>query len=161
MIIDWKTDSLHYAKKIRQAGSLHYRCPSCKKKRTLVRHGFYKRNVVQWLGRTVEQELCLLRVRCKSCSHTHAVLPKDVIPYRIYCVSFYWKLIRILSRFRNQVSLCSLILNTYFNLIYRVCARIHFMNSRYRKISYQWLLWFYPEGVLSRKKLRQYIRYTT
>ena len=44
----------------------------------LVRHGYYTRKL-----KTREQTLllCILRVRCKECGRTHAILPETVVPY--------------------------------------------------------------------------------
>lgn len=160
MIIDWDTDSLHYEKQVKKERKLNYKCPICKQKSTLVRHGFYRRNIVLWLGRAVEQELVLLRLRCKACKCTHAVLPRDVIPYRIYCLSFYWKLIRILYQLHHQVSLCTVILHTYHNQVYQVIDEVHKL-TRKPKSCVRRFMRFYSLYMIPKKKLRQFTRYTT
>jgi hypothetical protein len=43
-----------------------------------VRHGFYKRSIKTPDGKV---KLSILRVKCKSCSKTHAILHPSIIPY--------------------------------------------------------------------------------
>ena len=105
MIIDWKTDSLHYERKVKEIKNIKYKCPICKRKGTLVRHGFYRRNLILWIGTVEERQLLILRFRCTFCKSTHALLPKDVIPYRVYTASFYWKMLRLLHNCSDGVKL--------------------------------------------------------
>jgi hypothetical protein len=51
---------------------------SCGHAGCLVRHGYYRRRLKTRQGTIV---LCILRVRCKECGRTHAVLPELVVPY--------------------------------------------------------------------------------
>ena len=44
----------------------------------LVRHGYYRRRLKTRQGTIV---LCILRVKCKECGRTHAILPELVVPY--------------------------------------------------------------------------------
>ena len=58
--------------------------PSCKANGQMRIFGFYNRYVVSFCSIsfdvvTVKGEI--LRLRCKSCNSTHAVLPEDIIPY--------------------------------------------------------------------------------
>lgn len=53
------------------------RC-SCGQAGCLVRHGYYKRRLKTQLG-TITYKI--LRVRCKHCGHTHAILPETIVPY--------------------------------------------------------------------------------
>lgn len=52
-------------------------CPNCDTA-DMERHGYYKR-YVNISG--TKYYIRILRVRCKSCGHTHAVLPDFIIPY--------------------------------------------------------------------------------
>ena len=116
MIIDWKTDSLHYERKVKEIKNMNYKCPICKRKGTLVRHGFYLRNIILWIGNVEERQLLILRFRCTFCKSTHALLPKDVIPYHIYTASYYWKMLRLLHNCSDGVKLCVFLLKTYYTI---------------------------------------------
>jgi ribosomal protein S27AE len=72
-------------------------CPSCGAKNTMAYHAFYWRHLISpsmaqstesgILFTTLdEQRMRIIRVKCSSCGHTHAVLPCDVVPYRLYSV---------------------------------------------------------------------------
>lgn len=51
---------------------------SCGHAGCLVRHGYYRRRLKTRQGTIV---LCILRVKCKECRRTHAILPELVVPY--------------------------------------------------------------------------------
>ena len=51
---------------------------SCGHAGCLVRHGYYRRRLKTRQGTIV---LCILRVKCKECGRTHAILPELVVPY--------------------------------------------------------------------------------
>lgn len=44
----------------------------------LIRHGFYNRSVLLETGKL---KLSILRLKCKHCKKTHAVLPSWIVPY--------------------------------------------------------------------------------
>jgi len=52
-------------------------CPYCKQA-SMVRHGYYTR-YINISGKHID--LNILRIRCKTCGKTHAVLPSFVVPY--------------------------------------------------------------------------------
>ncbi len=51
---------------------------TCEQKGYLVKHGYYYRSIKTPEGLL---QLSILRVRCKSCKRTHAILPSWIIPY--------------------------------------------------------------------------------
>lgn len=55
-----------------------YSCPSCNCPGCLVKHGYYKRTVTI---KGIKHRINILRVKCKSCGKTHAILPDFIIPY--------------------------------------------------------------------------------
>lgn len=56
-----------------------YRLPcSCGHVGCLVRHGYYRRRLKTRQGTIV---LNVLRVKCKECGRTHAILPELIVPY--------------------------------------------------------------------------------
>lgn len=60
-------------------------CPWCGSKGNCVSHGSYMRSMADLTyGKTVYGEICVLRLRCTSCGHTHAILPDVIIPYSVY-----------------------------------------------------------------------------
>jgi hypothetical protein len=55
-----------------------FSCPSCQCPGYLVKHGYYQRTIII---NGVKKSICILRIKCKSCGKTHAVLPDFIIPY--------------------------------------------------------------------------------
>ena len=53
-------------------------CPACGNSGCMVVHGYYSRGVKTTNGFL---SLCVMRVKCKVCKRTHALLPDSVIPY--------------------------------------------------------------------------------
>jgi hypothetical protein len=51
---------------------------TCKQKGSLIKHGYYNRFIKSPEGLI---KLSILRVYCKSCKKTHAILPSWIIPY--------------------------------------------------------------------------------
>lgn len=51
---------------------------TCKQKGGLIKHGYYIRSIKSPEGL---MKLSILRVYCKSCKKTHAILPSWIIPY--------------------------------------------------------------------------------
>jgi hypothetical protein len=69
-------------------------CPSCGACGELHVHGYYSRNVVQFCGsESVDTVLRVMRLKCKSCGHTHALLPDVIVPYLQYGLAFLLKVI--------------------------------------------------------------------
>ena len=63
-------------------------CPWCGSKGNCVSHGSYMRSMADFTyGKTVYGEICVLRLCCTSCGHTHAILP-DVIILRVLAEYF-------------------------------------------------------------------------
>jgi Domain of unknown function (DUF6431) len=88
MIIDFSVSYKDYSKKIlNYYGIWEYECPVCKAKRQWNRHASYSRYLL-FLEENMflEEELAVLRLLCKSCGHTHAVLPQECIPFQLYSI---------------------------------------------------------------------------
>lgn len=63
-------------------------CPCCGAKDKFVKYGTYRRNFSCIIGDTIENYfICVQRVICKSCNHTHALLPNFIVPYKIMALS--------------------------------------------------------------------------
>lgn len=66
-------------------GNTNYyiKCPKCKSTH-LISHGYYKRNLIyEYNHMHIKTIVTIKRVKCKSCGLTHALLPIDIIPYKI------------------------------------------------------------------------------
>lgn len=65
------------------------RCPTCLCLRTLRPHGGYWRHVARLLGDGSVEELTkrIVRVRCKACGVTHALLPFCLVPWSPFTVA--------------------------------------------------------------------------
>lgn len=162
MLIDWKADSLHYKRRVEEnTKKIHYRCPICKGKGTCTRHGYYIRHIICWRGQLVEQQLRILRVVCSECFRTHAVLPRDVIPHRIYTVSYYWKMIRVIYTMRQKISWCAVFFQTSLNQIYGMLHRQKEILTRLRDQLRRMLTYMRLTKVLNYSKIRQIQYYTT
>lgn len=158
MIIDWKTNSLQYERKTRYKRYQYvFSCPTCKRKKSLRRHGYYKRYLIQWNGCIKEEQIRILRMRCRFCRHTHAVLPRDVIPHKVYGWTYYWTVLRLLSAKEVKVSQCVAVLGAYDKLIYtflRACK--YFFKQEDNGYKEFWNCFAQYEGVRKIKQLRYY-----
>ncbi len=64
-------------------------CPWCGSKGNCVSHGSYTRSMADFVhGKTVCGEICVPRLCCTGCGHTHAILPDVIIPYSVYGLFF-------------------------------------------------------------------------
>ena len=72
-------------------------CPICKSQGNCRIHAYYNRSVIDFrYGHKVKSSLCVQRLICGSCGHTHAVLPDVLIPYASYSLMF---ILRVLGEF--------------------------------------------------------------
>ncbi|MBN4051117.1 MAG: hypothetical protein COA82_10265 [Alkaliphilus sp.] len=95
MIIQFDIDCKNYEKLIMNEYQIYnYTCPKCLAKSDWVRHAIYERNVVLVeIIAFIEVKMKILRLKCKSCNSTHAILPSDIIPYCIYSLPFIFAII--------------------------------------------------------------------
>lgn len=93
MINDLTVSIKDYSEKIINSNLIIcYVCPKCGAKHSLIKHGYYDRNVCFFDDKfnLEESRLTILRMLCKSCDSTHAILPYDIIPYKIYDRSIFY-----------------------------------------------------------------------
>lgn len=64
-------------------------CPICESCGNCHVHDYYGRQFIDFQGnnRTTD-DLCITRVMCDNCEHTHAILPDIIIPYSSYGLIF-------------------------------------------------------------------------
>lgn len=64
-------------------------CPICGSCGNCRIHAYYDRSVIDFYkGHKIRDSLCVLRLSCDSCNHTHAILPDVLIPYARYSLLF-------------------------------------------------------------------------
>ena len=68
---------------------------TCGRKGDLIRHGYYSRSIKTPQGLVI---LSLLRVKCKSCHRTHAILPSTIVPYSQISFGDHIKIIQAFNR---------------------------------------------------------------
>ena len=59
-------------------------CPSCKSQKCFHHHGSYKRSIID----DVPIAINVLRLKCKKCNVTHAILLTGMVPYRRHLFIF-------------------------------------------------------------------------
>lgn len=133
MIIDFRINCNNYKEKLLDNYShFDYTCPKCGAKHSLIRHGNYERNLilVDNFDNVKEVKLLVLRLKCKSCGSTHAILPNDIIPYCIY--SFSYTINVLTRRFVNGEKVMDICnnLSVSFQLVYFFISKfLEFMDS--------------------------------
>ena len=64
-------------------------CPVCGARGCCHIHAYYDRTVTDFIsGRKITFSICIMRVICDSCHHTHAILPDHIIPYGTHGLFF-------------------------------------------------------------------------
>lgn len=126
MIIDFKENFNTYNDNILgKYNVFEYVCPSCGAKHSLIRHGKYTRNIcfINESNLVEEKSMVVLRLICKSCNTTHAILPNDVVPYCIY--SFSFMLNTLIRRFVDSSKISTICndFNISFQLLYTFIKR--------------------------------------
>lgn len=70
-------------------------CPVCGSKGECHVHAYYNRTITDYAGgHRITYSVCIMRVICESCHHTHAILPDHIIPYGTHGLFF---VLRVLS----------------------------------------------------------------
>lgn len=82
-------------------------CPCCKSKGCCIIHSYYKRSIIDFSnGEIVKHSVSIMRVICKSCGATHAILPDSIIPYNSYSIFFILEVLT--DYYKNSVSVKNL-----------------------------------------------------
>lgn len=113
-------------------------CPRCRAIGRFKMHGSYERNVAYFNDKQLVFKLIAIRrVRCKSCGTTHAVLPGDIIAYRLLSL-FVFLYVLFLLYIRNTPVLkiandfdCSFqFLYSIIGVFEKYAARLHLFFRR-------------------------------
>jgi hypothetical protein len=133
MIIDFNVNYNKYDDKILNNYSLfNYKCPKCGAEHAFIRHGSYERNIcfVEKKCNIISKRMNILRLKCNSCKSTHAILPKDVVPYCIYSLSFILNVLTDYYCVNEKISNICTNYSISFQLIYTFISRFtEFLNS--------------------------------
>ena len=98
-------------------------CPCCHAKNKLVKFGSYERNLSCFLDNSIENyKVKVNRVICKSCLHTHALLPNFIIPYKIMAIFSIAKIVQKTTK--SSVYQLSKMINLSYQYIYSLIALI-------------------------------------
>lgn len=79
-----------YQAYVRDFNPGRFSCPVCRTKYPYwKRHATYERYIVSFEdGKSITYQVIIIRYRCSSCGHTHALLPEFLVPYRSYSLLF-------------------------------------------------------------------------
>jgi len=85
MVFDFsKTFKTYDAKTYKKEDFTGISCPRCYAAGRFKLHGSYRRHAAYWYMSKITCELFeIKRIRCLSCKTTHAVMPGDLIPYKL------------------------------------------------------------------------------
>ncbi len=104
-------------------------CPCCQSKGNCKTHATYQRSIIDIIhGKPVYQEICITRIICQSCGHTHAILPDTIIPYSQYGIFF---ILRVLGEYFARVKTVAALCEAYSittSMLYR--WRYLFLKNR-------------------------------
>ena len=84
-------------------------CPFCHARGNFVSFGSYQRYAVDINGEeSVSHQISVRRVKCKNCSHTHALLPDFLVPYSQHSLSFILRVLFLyFLHYKTVDKLCS------------------------------------------------------
>jgi transposase-like protein len=73
-----------------------YKCPFCMAEHPdWKKHAVYERYLISFKnGHVVSCRITIVRYKCSSCGHTHAILPESIIPYQSYSFLFIIAVLR-------------------------------------------------------------------
>jgi len=126
MIIDFSQNCNTYDKKIYKKESFSQtRCPKCPAIGRFKLFGSYQRYVMYFAEEELIYEpIDIKRIMCKSCGSTHAVMPGDLIPYKLLsltvimlfltaCIVEETPVLRIANKYGLSFQIINLCLNSF------------------------------------------------
>lgn len=135
MIIDFSCNIKSYKTKIIDNDTIFvYICPKCGAKNRFIRHAYYDRSVCFLDGNlnVCEEKLTILRLLCKSCSSTHAVLPGDIIPYGVYDKTYILNVLSAYFVYNQSILMLSQKYSISYQTLYNFIRKFRsFLNSIY------------------------------
>jgi hypothetical protein len=75
---------------MREFNPSDFPCPVCRTKHPgWKKHATYDRYIISFEnGKSISYLVLIIRYKCSSCGHTHALLPEFLVPYRSYSLLF-------------------------------------------------------------------------
>lgn len=108
--------------------------PGCPSTGSYTSAGSYTRSLICYTdGKVGRHSICVARMECRSCGHTHALLPSVIIPYSPFSFHFIISLLYdfITHKYDDTVSLC-----THYDIsistLYRIRRR--FLDDKKRML---------------------------
>lgn len=75
-----------YDTQIESLDRFQVECGDCHRRGCCIKHGFYERNYL--ISPAYRDKIQILRMLCKACGSTHAILPEEIVPYAQYSIIF-------------------------------------------------------------------------
>ena len=92
-----------YAQFIQNLNVFTLECNHCHWRGTCIRHGYYWRSYLLSVGDLTGSRIRILRVKCKHCGKTHAILPEEIVPYLPFSTVFMFPILRQYYRREQSV----------------------------------------------------------
>ena len=110
-------------------------CPFCHAKNSFVKFGTYTRNVKILIENklTVFYNIFIQRVICKSCKHTHALLPNFIVPYKQIAVFSITEIAEKTSKY--SVYKISNMLDMDSQTIYRIVSLVDSFYDSFKLVN--------------------------
>ena len=84
-----------YVQFVSSLNVLGLECNNCHWKGSCIRHGYYQRSYLLNVGDLMSggTKIKILRVKCKHCGRTHAILPEEIVPYLSFSTVFIYPIL--------------------------------------------------------------------
>lgn len=92
------------------------------------RHGKYERNLIVWEPDSCQlkdERMEILRLKCRSCGATHAVLTMDIIPFFVYSIQAFLMLISLCMKPEGSVLQTEQETGVSYQVLYRFVLLFH------------------------------------
>ena len=106
-------------------------CNCCHWKGSCIRHGYYERSYLLTAGDLVGEgtKIRILRVKCKHCGRTHAILPEEIAPYLPFSTVFIFPVLHLYYEKKETVeSICSRF-QIAIPQLYRSAFRVSYLHT--------------------------------
>lgn len=155
MIFDFEHSFKDYYEILNFYGIWDCSCPVCGASRSMHRHGKYHRNLILWEdGQLLETGGEILRLQCRSCRSTHAVLTMDMVPFFSYSLPAFLALIGLCLQPDGSVPKTAGQTGVSYQLLYRMLLIFHAYRERLTLLLRRERLWDASASPFFRQMLR-------
>ena len=134
-------------------------CPNCGAADNYAHHGHYHRHFDDGAG---ERRVRIERVRCLSCRKTHALIWKDMVPYKLRSESLHLETFRSWAdggAMGRLASAAGIPMTSFRRMLSHVGARVSLMLACPRaRAALSSAISVFPDGLLSSMHLAEYGR---